>query len=271
MWYRYGWGRETVIGLERPRATGLWRLVLIMLCCECALASAALSEPPRGGEDEVKILQKQAALDLRRVWRFDEDRQGQAPGGFSAHTLGGDLSGSWQVTADPQAPSAPNVLRQGASCPGDGCFQILLAEGVSYDYLDLTLKLRPVPGDSRDIGGVVFAAQDPRNFYAVLVDFSQDTLSVVRLLDGQETVLGNAPLKRKDMPWHLLRVQRNTILSKEFIEASFDHALTVSVRDQTLGAGRIGLVTRGGSSIAFDNIHVIRMYSQRPLSGPAAY
>ncbi len=271
MWNRYGWRRETGIGLERRLTIGLWRVVLIMLCVQCSVASAVPIEPQTGGEDEGKIRQKQAALDLRREWRFDGDRQGQAPGGFSAHTLGGGPGGSWHVASDPQAPSAPNVLRQGTACPGEACFHILLAEGVSYDYLDLTFKLRPVSGDSRDIGGVVLSAKDPRNFYAVLVDFSQNTLSVVRILDGRETVLGSAPIKKKDVPWHLMRVQRNTIISKEFIEASFDNALTVSVQDQTLGAGRIGLVTKGGSSLAFDNLHAIRIYSQIPLSGPPAY
>ncbi len=271
MWYQHGWGREAGRGLEQRRTTGFWLVALVVLCFECSLASAALIEPQKDREDEAKLLQKQAALDLRRVWGFDEDRQGQAPGGFSVHRLGGDLEGLWEVTSDPQAPSMPNVLRQRASCPGDACFQILLAEGVTYDYLDLTFKLRPASDDSRDIGGVVFAAKDNRNFYAVLVDFSQDTLSVVRLLDGQETVLGSARITRKEVPWHLLRVQRNTIITKEFIEASFDNTLTLSVEDQALGAGRIGLITRGRSSMAFDNLHVIRLYSQRPFSGPAAY
>ena len=37
------------------------------------------------------------------------------------------------------------------------------------------------------------------------------------------------------------------------------------------GEGLVGLVTRGMSPIEFDNIHAIRIYSQVPLSGPAAY
>ncbi|MCH7566668.1 MAG: hypothetical protein IH787_03240 [Nitrospirae bacterium] len=117
----------------------------------------------------------------------------------------------------------------------------------------------------------MFGLKDPENFYAALVDLTAGTLEVIRVLDGKDTVLGRAPVRRKQAPWHSLRVQRNTILSKEFIQTSFDGRLAVSVEDNALGAGQIGLMTRGGSLMGFDNFHVIHLYSQRPFSPPAAY
>lgn len=215
--------------------------------------------------------QKQAALDLRREWRFDQDMKGRQPEGFSVKTVGDGQTGVWRVEAKPEALSAPNVVVQTASCESRGCFQMLLADGVTYDYVDLAFRLRAQSGSSAGIAGAVFGVRDPNNFYAVLVDLSKDTLSVLRVVNGKETVLGSAPITRKSSDWHHLRVQRNTIISKEFIEAFFDHRLTVSVQDQTLGPGQIGLVTRGTIPIAFDNVHAIRIYSQHPLSGPAAY
>ncbi len=252
-------------------AFGIFPLVLILLFLACTPTWADLIQPQDTQEDEAKLLEKQAALDHRRVWRFDGDQQGKPPVGFSAHTVGSGESARWQVATSPQAASAPHVLQQPVPCSSEGCFHILLADGVTYDFLDLTLRLRPVSGEASATGGVVFSAKDPRNFYAVLVDFTQDRLSVVRVLDGQETVLGTAPITRKKDPWHHVRVQRNTIISKEFIEAYFDHKLTVSVQDQKLGLGQIGLVTSGDSTIEFDNIDAIRIYSQHPLSTPAAY
>ncbi len=264
-------GAKSVVSRQgAPAGTIALCAIAVIVCLSIqSLGSAALIQPQERKDDY--DAEKQARLDLRRVWKFDDDQLGRAPGGFSAHTLGGTSPGSWQVAADPMASSASHVLKQEAPCSGDGCFQLLLAEGVIYDYLDLAFKLRPSPGQPGGVGGVVFAAQDARNFYAVVVDFSDDTMSVLRVLDGRETVLGRAPVTRKKAPWHHLRVQRNTIISKEFIEAFFDGKLTVSAEDQTLGAGRVGLVTRGMSPIEFDNIHVIRLYSQVPLSGPAAY
>ena len=242
-------------------------LLLAFLISTVGHAALIESQPHGDGYNA----EKQAALDQRRVWRFDDDKPGQSPDGFSAHTLGEARGGTWRVAADPIAPSRPHVLVQAAPCPGEACFQLLLADGVTYDYLDLTLKLRPTAGQKAGTGGVVLGAKDARNFYAVVVEFSEGTLSILRVVDGRETVLGRAPITRKRVPWHHVRVQRNTIISKEYIEAYFDGKLTISAEDRSLGPGQIGLVTRGEAPVEFDNVHAIRMYSQRPLSGPAAY
>lgn len=233
-------------------------------------AQPAFSQAIQTEQDRLS-LEKQAKLDLRRMWRFDDDQAGSLPKGFTARTLGAQSAGSWHVVAESSAASAPNVVKQDVPCTTQGCFHLLLAGDVSYDYLDLTFKLRPAAGSAAGIGGAVFNARDEGNFYAVLVDFGEQRLSVLRVQNGQETVLGRAPIVMKDYPWHIVRVQRNTIISKEFIETFFDNALAVSVEDQTFGAGQIGLATRGSAPVEFDNIHAIRIYSQTPLSSPAAY
>ncbi len=148
---------------------------------------------------------------------------------------------------------------------------MLLAEGLIYDYPDLAIRLRVTSPGSQGVGGAVFSVKDSRNFYATVVDLATDTLEVIRVLDGKETMLVRTQVKRWAAEWHLLRVQHNTILSKEFIETVFDNQLAVSVQDKALGAGQIGLVTRGEATISFDNFHAIPLYSQRPLSPPAAY
>ena len=257
---------------ETPVSHARRSLLLMALIVASSLAWADLNQANAKAEDaEVNTQRKQAALDLRREWRFDQDMKGRPPTGFSMKTVGNGQTGMWRVEAKPHAISIPNLLVQTASCEGEGCFQLLLADGVRYDYVDLTFRLRSQSGNSAGIAGAVFGVRDPNNFYAVLVDLSTDTLSVLRVLDGKETILGSAAVTRKPSDWHHMRVQRNTIISKEIIEAFFDHKLTVSVQDQTFGRGQIGLVTRGTVPMAFDNVHAIRIYSQHPLSGPAAY
>jgi hypothetical protein len=94
---------------------------------------------------------------------------------------------------------------------------------------------------------------------------------VVHVVDGQLTVIGREPVKRRKTDWHLLRVQHNTILSKDFLEISFDGQIAFTHWDKKLGAGQIGLVTRGDAAIWFDNFDAVQLFSQRPLSPPAAY
>lgn len=260
---------QDILDVKKRGALGLaWAAALGM---SLVVPAQPVSSQAIQTEEDRRFVEKQAKLDLRRMWRFDEEQAGATPKGFVARGVGAQSKGGWQVVADSSAASAPNVVRQAAPCADEGCFHLLLAEDVSYDYLDLTFKLRPAAGSAAGIGGVVFNARDDRSFYAVLVDFGAQRLSVLRVQDGEETVLGSAPVAVKDLPWHIVRVQRNTIISKEFIETFFDNALAVSVEDQTFGAGQIGLATRGSAPVEFDNVHAIRIYSQTPLSSPAAY
>ena len=113
--------------------------------------------------------------------------------------------------------------------------------------------------------------KDPKNYYATIVDFSQKTIEIVRVIEGKESVLGRASLKAKPVEWHTLRVQRNTIISKDFVETFFDGSLSLSVEDQALGVGQVGVLVKGEASARFDNFNAAPLYSSRPLSAPAAY
>ncbi|HWC51907.1 MAG TPA: hypothetical protein VG453_09465, partial [Nitrospira sp.] len=75
----------------------------------------------------------------------------------------------------------------------------------------------------------------------------------------------------KPVDWHSLRMNRDTIISKDVIEVFFDGRLMLSVQDQTLGLGEVGLVVRGQSPLHFDSLHAVPLFSQRPVSNPAAY
>lgn len=109
--------------------------------------------------------------------------------------LADDAGGTWRIESDPKAPSAPNVVVEAVPYPSAGCFQMLLAEGLINDYPDLAIRLRATSPGSQGVGGAVFGVKDSRNFYAAVVDLATDTLEVIRVLDGMETVLGRASVK----------------------------------------------------------------------------
>ena len=214
---------------------------------------------------------RQTTDDQRHIWNFDADKVGEPPVGFSAATLGEGPASRWTIEVDPQSPSPQNRLVQQTSCPTIHCMHLLIFEGVTYDYPDVTVRLRTAGEGTSSVGGIVFAAQDAQNFYAALVDLASESLEVVRVVGGQITVIGREAAKRKPATWHFLRLQHNTNLSKDYIEVSFDGQVLFSTWDTNLTAGRIGLVTRGTVPVAFDNLFAIQLFSQRPLSPPAAY
>jgi hypothetical protein len=212
--------------------------------------------------------------DLFKSWNFDNQAAGDTPNGFSPYTIGAGLAGLWKIQPDASAPTAPNIVMQSAPCPVEGCYQVLLVDGLIYDYPDVAIRLRltgeQVVGSNAG-GGLVLGARDPQNFYAVVVAQAGDTVEMLRVLEGKAAVLGRTILKSRKIAWHLLRVRRNTIISKEYLEVAVDGEIVLSVEDKTLGAGQVGLVTRGDAMLAFDNLHAAPLYSQTPLSPPAAY
>lgn len=243
--------------------------IIVLMGALLVVVEETWAVPRETSDEKAEHLRQQANPDLFNAWTFDKDQVGEVPKGFTVTALGAQPGGIWKIEAQSAAPSSPNVLLGVSFC--GTCVELLVAQGFQYEYPELTIRIHQEAGASSGQVGVLFGMKDPKNFYATLVDLAQKSIEVVRVIDGVESVIGRAELKVKPVEWHTLRVQRNTIISKDFIEAFFDGKLTLSTRDQALGAGEVGLLVRGTASAHFDNFNASPQYSSRPLSAPAAY
>ena len=216
-------------------------------------------------------LKGQAQGGLFNRWTFDQEKSGEAPAGFSMLGFGEGRAADWMIKVDNDAPSASNVLAVKSSCQAVNCYRLIVADGFEYEYPDVSVRMRFPIDAAVGVGGVVFGLKDATHFYAVVVDLAAKTLEVSRVVDGKETKLGRSSIMPKASPWHMLRIQRNTIISKDFIETFFDGQLAVTVEDQSLATGQVGLLVRGPIALDFDSLHAVPLFSHRPLSTPAAY
>jgi len=213
----------------------------------------------------------QALGGLFQRWTFDQQKVEEALGEFSQWVVGGDSPTVWTISADAEAPSPPNILKAGASCQTGSCYHLLVANKLEYEYPDVTVRMRFPAEGNVGRGGIVIGLKDETHFYAAVVDLAAKKLEVVRVLGEQVTVLGETAITPKPVDWHSLRINRDTIISKDVIEVFFDGRLIQSVQDQTLGRGQIGLLVWGQSPLHFDSLHAVPLFSQRPVSNPAAY
>ncbi|MEO8338545.1 MAG: hypothetical protein ABI604_02380 [Nitrospirota bacterium] len=221
-------------------------------------------------EKEVN-LKGQARGGLFNRWTFDQQNLGEPPAGFSMLEFGEGPAADWTIKADHDAPSASNILTANSSCQVVSCYRLIVADGFQYEYPDVSVRVRFPVHDAMGVGGLVFGVKDAAHFYAAVVDLTTKTLEVIRVMDGVETRLGRSSIAPKAVPWHTLRIQRNTILTKDFIETFFDAQLAVTVEDQSLAIGQVGLLVLGYTALEFDSLHAVPLFSQRPLSAPAAY
>ena len=248
------------------------RLCCLFLACfgVMAIAGEALAVPRESKEEKEVNLKQQATGGLFQKWTFDQDQLQQAPAGFTALASGEGRSAEWTVQTDVDAPSPTHIVAVSSRCEVEPCDHLLLATGFKYEYPDLAVSFRVREGAS-GVGGVVLGAQDASNYYAAVVDLTGSTARVIRMVGGKEVVLAHTPVTLKRTEWHSLRVQRNTIISKDFIETFVDGVLVLSVEDQALGLGQVGLMARGKSALLFDTFHAVPLFSHRPLSSPPAY
>ncbi len=252
-----------------PRWTFFMALGVLFLG-DSLLSVRALAIQTETSAEKQANFKQQALGGLFHRWTFDQQKPGEGLDGFSGFVVGGDAAPMWAIVAEPEAPSPPNILKADAVCQTASCYQLLVANRLQYEYPDVTVRLR-FPEGGIGQGGIVIGLQDERHFYAAIIDLAAKKLEVIRVLDDQVTVLGDAAITPKAVDWHSLRMNRDTIISKDVIEVFFDGRLLLSVQDQTLGLGQVGLVVRGKSPLDFDSLHAVPLFSQRPVSNPAAY
>ena len=254
------------------RYTGSLSLAITLMLVQGTFLSEHVSAIQTESQAEKQANFKSQALGgLFQRWTFDQQKPEEALGEFSQWVVGGDSPTVWTISADAEAPSPPNILKGGASCQTGSCYHLLVANKLEYEYPDVTVRLRFPAEGNVGRGGIVIGLKDETHFYAAVVDLAAKKLEVVRVLGEQVTVLGETAITPKPVDWHSLRINRDTIISKDVIEVFFDGRLIQSVQDQTLGRGQIGLLVWGQSPLHFDSLHAVPLFSQRPVSNPAAY
>ncbi len=205
-------------------------------------------------------------------WNFEKHLDVVPPRGFSAHTLGDGYPGEWTITTADDAPSRTHALLQPTPCSKPGCYQLLVNDTIQVEYLDLSVGILSQLGTPNSAAGLVLNLQDLDNFYAVLIYPASNMVRAYRFSEGNPILIKEHEVTpRKRTQWHFLRVQRNTIVSKDFFEISFDNQFFLSVYDSTLRTGRIGLLTTGDGQFAFDNLRAVEFVTGEPLSRPPAY
>lgn len=208
---------------------------------------------------------------LFQKWQFDKSALEILPEGFSQEVGGQGGKGGWLVSKDVTAPSRPQLVEQQLTCGEGLCYQLLTVDGVTVEYVDLSVRIKMRLGTPSGKAGLAYGVQDAQNFYAVVVEPKTNEVVAYVVKDGQLTELARETLILEPSEWHFLRIQRNTIVSKEFTEIFFDHHLLIDVYDQSFKKGKIGLVAIGNGAFSFDNLHAMELMSNRPLSRPAAY
>ncbi len=214
------------------------------------------------------------AEDLFKTWNFDQEPIGGLPTGFSAGSNQKESTGKWSIEADPQAPSTPHVMTQTHPCSQKDCFHVLLSDTGNLKLPDIVVSIREMSSGEGGEAGIVLAAQDHKNFYAVTVNLHTKELSTYRVQNGKPMLIGKGPAIPKPGTWHVLRVQVVNSGHVDFprLELYLDGWEVPMPEVYAIeGVGGIGVITMSEMVAKFDGLRVIEMVANRTFSKPAAY
>ena len=80
------------------------------------------------------------------TYSFDKDPAGGLPPKFHSALTGSGAQGQWAVTADPSAPSQPNVLAQTSADKTSYRFPLAIADEGLFRDLDLSVRFKTISG-----------------------------------------------------------------------------------------------------------------------------
>jgi hypothetical protein len=187
------------------------------------------------------------------TYDFESDSAGAMPAKFHAARTGQGTESTWVVTADPTAPSKPNVVAQTSTDATDYRFPLLIADEGSFEDLDLSVKFKVVWGDVDRAAGLMFRLKDANDYYLVRSNALEDNYRLYRVVAGNRRLFAGANFKVTAGEWHVLRVE---CIGNRII-CYFDGVKKIEASDDTFKqAGKIGLWTKADSVTYFDDLKV---------------
>ena len=188
-----------------------------------------------------------------RLWSFDVDKPGAPPAGFQLTPMRQESSGTWLIRRD-----GANGVAVHEGNPAHTGFALAIADAPAFRDGSVSVRLRLAGGGRA--GGVVWRYQDAENFHAAVLDLSDRSLSLFRIVRGNRVRIEDEDdLELDPAAWHTLKV----VHDEAEVRISLGGIRVFENRERTFGAGRVGLLASGTSLVWFDDFQ-IRPESRRP-------
>lgn len=180
-------------------------------------------------------------------WSFD-----QGSGAFTGtlpfeapRRLFFDVLGRWEIAADANAPSLPNVYRQTRLYGDDDAPRVVVSH---LSFGDLRARVSCL-GESC---GLIVRAQDQDDYYLAEADARASSVRLFRVVGGVRDELAAVAMPVDPSRWHALEVSAH----KRVLSVTWDGEPILDARDDAFRSGKLGLEADPKSTTAFDDLEV---------------
>ena len=161
---------------------------------------------------------------------------------------------TWETIEDATAPSRPHVLALIRTRNYDGTYNLAIAENVSLDDVDLTVKVKAVSGEEDQGGGPIWRCQDENNYYICRFNPLEGNFRVYKVVDARRKQLDSVKVETQADRWYAIRI---TMVNDRIVCYLDRKKLLHATDDAIRGAGHVGLWTKADAVTSFDDLTVL--------------
>lgn len=195
-----------------------------------------------------------AQEDRAARWHFDDVPVNQLPSHVVLGTFfDGRPAGDWKVITTPKALSPPQVLAQLREKGAEHNYNMVLVDDVQAANLDLSVSFLPISGKADMGGGLIWRAQDDRNYYLARANPLEQNIRIYRVVKGFRHLLKNFNQIIDVRKWHALRVVQRGCQ----VQVLYDNEQIFDLCDETFKEGRVGLWTKSDAVTYFDDLRLV--------------
>ena len=175
-------------------------------------------------------------------WSFDKDAAGKSPAGAEV------FGGTWDVRAEGDSPSQPNVLCQTATAE----YPAIRFGDKVYGDLVATVRFKAISGKDDQAAGIIFRVQDANNYYILRANAREDNVYFFRFAGGTRNSIKSGNVKVPPGQWQELKLEVEGNRFRGYLNGQ----LVVEATDDAFAAGGVGLWTKADSVTCFDDFRV---------------
>jgi len=229
----------------------------ILLCTVSVFVACDGAPPPKTKPEpatEPVEIPATVATALPHTWTFDDAKTGSVPAGFRlAETGGAGSPATWEIVADPTAPTAPHVFGITQTVNAKATYNLALVEGIDVTNVDLQVLVKAGSGQLDRGGGPIWRVQDSDNYYIARYNPLEKNARFYVVSHGVRTALAKVELELDAEAWHSLRV----VMEGSRMQLFIDDEPVLSANDSSIsGPGTIGLWTKADAATFFDDLSI---------------
>lgn len=190
----------------------------------------------------------------------------EIPDGFRSALPGEGQPGQWKIVLDAKPSSFQSFTPEGAAAnripvlaqlsseANDERFPVFIYDKEEFGDFTFSARVKIVGGLSEQMGGLIFRAQDEKNFYVFRANAKDGNARFYTVKDGKRTqpIGNNLPVKTNH--WHELKVECQGNRIRCFFDAE---PIGAFFTDSTFRAGKVGFWTMSDSVSYFYDAKVV--------------